>query len=299
MSGDQGSGRKLEIEPGAVTGMSRFSLIMTTFGRTREIENFFRSLEAQAYPQYELLLVDQNEPGYLKEILDVWSERINIVYLRSERGASRGRNVGLANATGSVIAFPDDDSWYSEGLLTAIDRFFAEHAEFDFVSVGVTDENGVSSGNRWFQNQCTITPLNIFRTSVTYAYFQRRTALTNNVRFDESLGPSSGTGFDCGDDTDYVLAVMETGSRGYFTRSLLVHHPRRDMLSRTVSDERAFSYGAGMGCVCRRRALHGVWFLLVCYGAIRCLIVFVRGKLVAARQCWKHLAGLVWGYLHG
>jgi glycosyltransferase involved in cell wall biosynthesis len=296
---DRESVRRSKIEPDAVTGMSRFSLIMATFGRTREIENFFRSLEAQVYPQYELLLVDQNEPGFLKEILDVWSERLNIIYLRSEQGASKGRNVGLAHATGSVIAFPDDDSWYSEGLLTAIDRFFAEHGEFDFVSVGVTDENSVSSGNRWFQNQCTIAPLNIFRTSVTYAYFQRRTALTMKVRFDESLGPSSGTGFDCGDDTDYVLAVMETGSRGFFTRSLLVHHPRRDMLSGTVSDERALRYGAAMGCVCKRRSIHGVWFLLVCYDALRCFIVFARGKLAAARQCWMHLAGLVWGYLHG
>ena len=50
-----------------------------------------------------------------------------------------------------------------------------------------------------------------------------------------------------GEETDFILRLLATGLRGRFDRGLHIHHPRRDMLSGTVSLERAKKYGAAMG----------------------------------------------------
>lgn len=273
----------------------RFSLVLATVGRTWELEEFFRSLELQAYSQYELILVDQNEPDFLKEIVTVWSQRLNIVYLHSERGLSKARNLGLSHASGSVLAFPDDDCWYSTGLLNGVDRFFAERTEYDVLSVGVTDTHGVLSGNRWIQSQCDIKPLNIFRTSVTYAMFLRRNHLTATVQFDEKIGPGTNTQFGCGEDTDYLLSVLKEGIRGYFTRSLLVHHPRRDMLSSSIPTSRALDYGAGMGYVCRKHSLCHLALFFAIYDLFRATIALCMLRLRSARLCFVHGNGVLKG----
>jgi hypothetical protein len=180
-----------------------------------------------------------------------------------------------------------------------VEHWFCTNPQYDVLAVSAQDKDGSKSGNRWFRGSCEIKAYNAFRTTFSPSLFFRNSEIVRQTQFDESLGIGNGSRFGAGEETDFVLKMLSSGRRGYLTRSFAIGHPRRDMLSGTVSDERAFSYGAGMGYVSRRRAIHGVWLLLVCYDALRCFILFARGKLAAARQCRKHLAGLVWGYLHG
>ena len=85
--------------------MPDFSLILATSGRTTELHRFFSSLEAAA-GDCECLVVDQNPDERLLPILAAWEGRLPIKHLKSPPGLSRARNVGLAAATGEVVAFP-------------------------------------------------------------------------------------------------------------------------------------------------------------------------------------------------
>jgi len=100
-----------------------------------------------------------------------------------------------------------------------------------------------------------------------------------------------------GEETDYILRLLATGLRGRFDRGLHINHPRRDMLSGTVSRARALSYGAGMGRLVRRHSLVLLWFGLLTYDLARALLVSARGQFVNAGFCFAHAEGLFRGFI--
>jgi glycosyltransferase involved in cell wall biosynthesis len=279
--------------------MLSFSLITATVGRTEELENLLDSLASQAYPELECIIVDQNLDRRVKDIVDSWKRSLNIRTVDSVPGLSRSRNVGLALAKGDILAFPDDDCWYSPRLLANVSSWFEQHAEYGFLTVGAEDLNGVSSGNRWIQDHCEIRPSNAFRTTFSSTIFVRRTAAAKDNLFDEAIGAGAGTRFGSGEETDYILGLMATGARGYFDRTWNIGHPKRDMLSGQVNKLRAFSYGSGMGYVLRKRSQNLLAASFVAYDLLRSLGVLIRGDLRAAHLCCCHAQGIADGYFGG
>ena len=162
--------------------------------------------------------------------------------------------------------------------------------------MGARDRDGVSSGNRWIQDQCEIRPSNAFRTTFSSTIFVRRTSSTGNVRFDESLGVGSGTRFGCGEETNYVLSLLQAGTRGYFDRTWYIGHPKRDMLSGQIDGTRATDYGRGMGRVLRVRSHPGLAATFVAYDVVRAVLVAIKGDLTAAALCLRHSQGIATGF---
>lgn len=272
------------------------SLIIATYGRMDTLDRLLASIARQQWPDLECILVDQNEDDRLCPVLARWQADLPLRVLRLPPHLSRARNAGLDQARGEIIAFPDDDCWYSAGVFLQASNFFREHPEFGILSVRVTDEHQVPSGNRWVQEQCELAPINIFRTSVTFGSFFRRRALGATVRFDERIGPNAGTAYGCGEDTDFVLQAMGQGARGFFDASLTVHHPRRDMLSGSIDKERAVSYGMGMGHVLAKHGMAALGCSFLAYDALRAATCLLRLKGEAARLCLAHARGVWHGY---
>jgi hypothetical protein len=152
------------------------------------------------------------------------------------------------------------------------------------------DDEGVPSGNRWLQASCDLLPINVFRTTFCSSLFMRREALRKNS-FDE--------GIDRGEETDLVLRMLDSGFRGRFDRTWHIGHPRRDMLSDHVPQERAISYGWGMGHVLRKHSLFTVWIGLLTYDFLRGCVVVSRGRRSAASRCFAHARGLARGFVVG
>ena len=226
--------------------MPRFSLIIATLSRTTELRGLLESFTQQDFSDYEVILVDQNDDDRLQEVVDEFAGRVPIERIFSPKGVSTARNCGIRKAAGELIAFPDDDCWYSPGLLTEVDQWFRDHRRYSILAVGAVDEEGVPSGNRWFQSSCDLHPVNVFRTTFCSSLFIRCEALFGNA-FDEEM--------DRGEETDLVLRILNSGLRGRFDRTWHIGHPRRDMLSGSIPRERAKSYGWGMGNVLRKHSL--------------------------------------------
>jgi glycosyltransferase involved in cell wall biosynthesis len=278
--------------------MIRFSLIVPTIGRTSELERLLQSVSEQEFGDYEVILVDQNDDDRLKEVMEEFGDRVPLTRTSSPRGASKARNTGLPLATGEIIAFPDDDCWYSPGLLTNIDQWFRDHPAYSILAVGALDETGVPSGNRWLQGSCDLHPINVFRTTFCSTLFLRRDAL-QKASFDEGIGPGSSTAFGCGDETDVILSILNSGFRGRFDRKWHILHQRRDMLSNGVSNDRAITYGCGMGHVLRKHSLISLWIGLFTYDVLRGVVVILRGRLAPASLCFAHAWGLLRGFSGG
>jgi glycosyltransferase involved in cell wall biosynthesis len=271
--------------------MPRFSLVIATLGRTSELERLFVSILNQQRTDIEVIVVDQNDDSRVAPILQEVPDSIKVTHIRErEKNVSRARNVGMDNASGEIIAFPDDDCWYPNGLLDQIDAWFRFHPEYGVFSTGAFDESGQSSGNRWIQNSCEIAPLNALRTTFCCSLFISAVEASRQTRFDEALNR--------GEETDFVLRLLARGLRGRFEKKLYVFHPRRDMLSGTVSRDRARSYGAGMGRLARRHSLFLLWIGLLSYDLARTGLVLLRGQIADSGFCLAHAQGLFSGFVN-
>ena len=270
--------------------MPRFSLVVPTLGRTTEVAELFASIVNQNRSDVELIVVDQNDDDRVVPLVEALPDHILRLHLRlKEKNVSAARNAGLAASSGDIIAFPDDDCWYPPNLLNRVDAWFSENPEYSVLAVGAIDDAGVPSGNRWIQDACDIGPLNVLRTTFCSSLFVSDLARSRSARFDPKLNR--------GEETDFILRLLATGLRGRFDRGLHIHHPRRDMLSGTVSRARARSYGAGMGRLVRRHSLVLLWFGLLTYDLARALLVSARGQFVNAGFCFAHAEGLFRGFV--
>jgi len=277
--------------------MPSFTLIIPTMGRTTELDSLFESVALQNVASLDCLVIDQNPDDRLGPILERWQSKLHIRRLRGPAGASRSRNLGLLHATGDIVAFPDDDCWYSPGLLADVSGWFDQHPEFGILTVGARDLDGVASGNRWPQDRCEIRAINAFRTTFCSSIFVRG-PVARSARFDEAIGPGAGTPWSCGDETDYVFNLCDRGAKGFFDRRWYIGHPKRDMLSGEIDSRRAIGYGRGMGHVLRKHSFYLLGGAFVGYDLLRSVVVTFKGDLRAAALCLHHARGVLTGLTH-
>ena len=80
----------------------------TTLGRT------FSSLVAQTDPNFEVIIVDDCSTEDIKSIVNDYTNKLNIIYIRNEQnlGCGMTRQVGIDNATQKFITFLDSDDMF-------------------------------------------------------------------------------------------------------------------------------------------------------------------------------------------
>jgi glycosyltransferase involved in cell wall biosynthesis len=221
----------------------KFSLIMATYGRSNEIENFLISLKNQTYKNFELIVIDQNEDDKAYKIIKKFQNDINIIYLKVDfKGLSKARNYGLNYASGEVIAFPDDDCEYPNDLLENVKNFF-ENNDFEIFCVLAIDKfKSKESLGRWFKKSKKINIINFMRVCPSPCLFIRT---KEKLEFDENFGINSK--FYSSEEMDLVFRLLKRGYKGYFERKIFIYHPYKE-----DSKERAYYYGIGMGAFFRK-----------------------------------------------
>ncbi|KMO34099.1 hypothetical protein VQ02_19625 [Methylobacterium variabile] len=226
----------------------RLSLLVCTLGRSAQLERLFDSLVAQTCRDFEVVLVDQNEPGVLDPIVARYRDRLAIDHVRSQPGLSRARNVGLARCRGDLIAFPDDDCWYPDGLVAEVVRLFAHHPEAAAVTGRTLDAGGAESLGAFLAFDQAVDRRNVWFAGNSNGLFVRREAARAIGGFDESLGVGAPTPFRSGEETDFLLRILGQGRGVIFRHGLVVHH---DQVAAAGRHKRAADYARGFGRVLR------------------------------------------------
>lgn len=268
------------------------SLIVCTLGRTDPLRRLLASLSEQTYSPFEIIVVDQNPAGYLDPSLNAYPS-LPIVRARSEKGLSRGRNVGLERASGAIVGFPDDDCWYDHHVLASVDDFFASNPEIDLLSGRTLDADGNDSLNRYAAESGPITRANVFTTGNSNTIFIRRGVAAEVGGFDETLGVGASTPFQAGEESDFLLRCLDRGYDGYYERNFTIRH---DQVRESI--ERLHAYSVGFGRVARLHNLGPSLFFTrnvrtVLGGCLR----MARGDLEGARQRYTCLMGSMRGYV--
>lgn len=120
------------------------SIITPVYNAERFVEETIKSVQAQTYTNWEMILVDDlstdNSESIIKKI-QASDSRIKYIKLNENSGAAVARNTAIENARGRYIAFLDsDDLWKSNKLENQI-RFMKESCcEFCFSNYEWIDE---------------------------------------------------------------------------------------------------------------------------------------------------------------
>ena len=275
----------------------RFSLVVSTIGRKHDLEHFCETLSEQTYRNFELILVDQSGGDDLIETVERFSDSFAITHLRSKRGLSHGRNVGMNSAKGDLISFPDDDCWYGQDLLERVAATFDTSPSIDVLSGMGGDETGAPMG-RWDRRPGAITRANVWRRAISMTIFFRRQVTEAVKEFDELLGVGSGTPFGSGEETDFVIRAIDRGFASVYDPTLVVYHPNKKYLRAGL--ERSFEYGAGMGFVLAKNN-YGPSMIgkMIARPIVAAIIYFVARKADRARYHLLTVKGRWWGYSEG
>lgn len=228
----------------------KFSLIMATIGRTIELDNFLRSLDAQTYRNFELIVVGLNPDNRLKSILAPFEEKFPIIHLYSKKGLSNARNVGLKQVSGDIVAFPDDDCEYPAVLLEKVHKFFLENEEYQILTCKSIDKMTRRPSNaRWRKQPCQITVAKTFRIAISCTIFYEITDMNKNCYFNPLLGVGSIYG--SGEETDFLIRLLKHGNRAFYQPSIEVYHPDNsfDPGKYKESIKRNYYYGLGVGAL--------------------------------------------------
>lgn len=97
-----------------------FSIIMPTYGVERYIAAALKSIQAQTFPDWELIVVNDCTRDRSAEIAGEFARqdaRIRVVHHKENRGLSAARNTGTKEAQGRYIWYMDPDDFVEEDLL--------------------------------------------------------------------------------------------------------------------------------------------------------------------------------------
>jgi glycosyltransferase involved in cell wall biosynthesis len=100
-----------------VTELPLFSIVITsyTMDRLKDILDLLDSIKAQTYHNIETILIVERSTELLNRLKQYVAEKAipqaKVVFNHGERGLSAARNLGVAQASGKIVAFIDDDAF--------------------------------------------------------------------------------------------------------------------------------------------------------------------------------------------
>ena len=259
------------------------SLILATYGRSDDVGRLISSLVVQTDRRFELIVVDQNADDRLTPFIDEGrASGIELLHLRLDRPSLSGaRNLGLAHASGEIVAFPDDDCWYEPDLIETVLSAFSREISLDGV-IGCWVEQAAARPAQPKTETLSYEAWRRFRggDASSISLFLKRELLRRLGGFDEHFGV--GRWFGAAEEIDLVLRALSTGGRlAHCPEARVHHHFSVESTEALLPDCRhARKRARGTGGI---YAKHGLGAWVVIRGMIAPVIVpLIRGQLRAA-----------------
>ncbi len=278
------------MAPKKPEGKVDLSLIICTYGRKKQLAEAIQSIRSQSVAPKEIIVVDQNPPGFLDDLLEDCAGRLNILHKRvTFTGASKARNLGASIATSELIAFPDDDCTYREDTIKNVIRRFEGD---DALGVLIAGKDEILNATPKVKNQgeSTITEihtvLDLFKAKAeTSNIFARKKVLGKlEYIFDVNIGPGKVTEWASNEETDLLVRLLQKNVLIAKDETIrIIHHSCQGSLKKTLQ------YGMGRYELIKRNNLGIFIYLINLVQPIVRLIMKPRVKYIPA--CFMTIIG--------
>jgi glycosyltransferase involved in cell wall biosynthesis len=286
---------------------SRISVVICTRDRPQTLEQALRTVLAQDFDDFEVLVVDQSsgqETRQLVEATAAGSTRLR--YLRLDRpGLSRAYNVGIRETGGELLAFTDDDVTVPAGWLASIASAFT-----DYPAASLLYGQVLLPPELWArENRDGVTPAlpiperrmldrqHGFRLFGMGANFAARRELFRRIGgFDEVLG--GGGPLQSSQDFDLMYRAFQGGASTLLEPAVVVyHHGFRSHGGEWAATVR--SYGVGVGGFFAKHVrtgdLFAAWLLFRCLAGTAARVAKQVLLRRPAATSWTYLTNILAG----
>lgn len=280
----------------------KFLLIVATRGRRDPLFRLMDSLLAQTCRDFTVLLVDQNESDMTDPVMERYSSLLDLRRIETPpRGKSAALNVALELAEQTmdpeIIAIPDDDCWYAPDTLEKVAQTLVEANRYGAVVGREADGTDGKPNSRFDLESGEVSYWNVFRRHIAFTMFMRARAI-RGLRFDVTLGVGAQTRWGGGEETDFLLQLMNRRERVYYDYSLVVGHPDWSMgdLNQKAYDK-AHGYAMSMGRLLRMYPFPlAITLKYLVRPFLGIVLSLIRLRPKAALYYWSILSGRAGGW---
>jgi len=277
----------------------QYSFIIATLNDDGDLEYCLTSLvELQSGPNFEVIVIDQNQDDRLVEVIARFSDRLTITHKQVLfRSASRARNLGAELARGRWVGFPDDDCQLFPEILVEVERIACDSQVY-VISGQTVDMLGSPNILRWRQHPVNFNCWTMFGCLTEATLFVRRDAFLQTKGFDEHFGP--GCRFPAAEGIDLMnrLFTEFRDMKACYSPLVRMRHPTKIPPWNRWAVGRFYQYALGDGAlIAKNLQLHMFyWGTRTSFSAIIQIFAFRgwRSLAFAAR-----LIGLIRGFCIG
>jgi O-antigen biosynthesis protein len=214
---------------------ARISVIVCTHNGQKTLDECLERLTTLTYPDFEVIVVNDGSSDASAEIARARGARL---VETGHRGLSHARNVGIAHATGEIVAFLDDDAYPDHDWLYYV-----------AASLRANAHAGVGGPNIAPDDDCPVAecvaaapggPIHVLISDREAEHLPgcnmafRKSALQEIGGFDERFRVA-------GDDVDVCWRLQDSGRTLGFSAGAVVMHRRRDSVRRYLRQQ--YGYG--------------------------------------------------------
>src|SRR5213593_4464906 len=202
----------------------RISVVVCTYNGARTIRDCLEGLRQLAYPDYEVIVVDDGSADATAVIAREYDCRL----IQTEnRGLASARNTGLKAATGEIVAYTDDDAYPDPHWLTYLAAMFlsTSHSAVGGPNIAPPGDGRIA--------ECVARapggPVHVLLSDCEAEHLPGCIRALSKDRL-EAIG-----GFDpqfrtAGDDVDVCWKLQERGwTLGFSAAAMVWHHRRNSM----------------------------------------------------------------------
>ncbi|KZR90636.1 glycosyltransferase family 2 protein [Synechococcus sp. MIT S9508] len=243
------------------SGEAKFTvgLSIPTYDRKEELNRLLESLSHQSLLPDQIIIVDQNEPGFLDLVISEWADRLPIQHdVVPYKSASKARNHGAQKLTTEIIAFPDDDCVFTERTIELVKQTFFNNPSVDVI-IGHKPNRQSKSSAHITKIKPITTILNLFnaKAETSNIFCRKELMLKMPTLFNECIGPGDQTTIISNEETDLLIRMLrENAQIGLCAEIQIEHH------SSQVSFKRSLKYAEGRYELIRRQKL-GLFYYLI------------------------------------
>ncbi|MDZ8108090.1 MAG: glycosyltransferase family 2 protein [Nostoc sp. DedQUE12a] len=112
----------------------KISIITPVYNSEKTLEQTILSVINQTpSSELEYIIIDGGSTDKTLEIIQKYSNRINIVVSEKDKGTYDAMNKGISLATGDIIGIINSDDWYNDGALKNVEEVFIKNSEISIV----------------------------------------------------------------------------------------------------------------------------------------------------------------------